>query len=144
LTPYTFTQLGTTGKYSATAELHNLQFTVTHSLGFLVFTSCILATDLSQSHCYFESHRKSSLHRLIPFLQFAVTLDCHSQTSTQFSTASNLKVILCPCIIPRHGPRRKHSLSVVVNVFLLIHCITMIILLLRSWDPRECVYPVVA
>jgi hypothetical protein len=31
--------------YSATADLHTLQFTVTHSLGFSVFTSRILATD---------------------------------------------------------------------------------------------------
>jgi hypothetical protein len=41
-----FTQLGTTGNYSAIADLHTLQFTVTHALGFSVFTSRILATDL--------------------------------------------------------------------------------------------------
>jgi hypothetical protein len=40
------TLLGTTGNYSAVADLHTLQFTVTHTLGFLVFTSCIQATDL--------------------------------------------------------------------------------------------------
>jgi hypothetical protein len=33
-------------QYSAVAALHNLQFTVTHALGFSVFSSCILATDL--------------------------------------------------------------------------------------------------
>jgi hypothetical protein len=33
-------------KYIATAGLHTLQFTVTHALGFSVFTSRILATDL--------------------------------------------------------------------------------------------------
>jgi hypothetical protein len=38
--------LGTTGNYSAIAVLHTLQFTVTHALGFSVFTSLILATDL--------------------------------------------------------------------------------------------------
>jgi hypothetical protein len=41
-----FTQLGTTGSYSAIADLHTLQFTVTRALGFSVFTSRILATDL--------------------------------------------------------------------------------------------------
>jgi hypothetical protein len=41
-----FTQLGTTGSYSAISNLHTLQFTVTHALGFSVFTSRILATDL--------------------------------------------------------------------------------------------------
>jgi hypothetical protein len=41
-----FTQLGTTGNYSVIPDLHTLQFTVTHALGFSVFTSHILATDL--------------------------------------------------------------------------------------------------
>jgi hypothetical protein len=41
-----FTQLLTTGNYSAIANLHTLQFTFTHALGFSVFTSRILATDL--------------------------------------------------------------------------------------------------
>jgi hypothetical protein len=40
-----FTQLGTTGIYSAIADLHTLQFTVTHVLEFSAFTSRILATD---------------------------------------------------------------------------------------------------
>jgi hypothetical protein len=47
---------------------HSLQFTVTHALGFSVFTSRILATDLQQSHCHFKSHMKSYFHSLIPFL----------------------------------------------------------------------------
>jgi hypothetical protein len=51
-----FTQLGTTGNYSATAGLNTLQFTVTHALRFSVFTSRILATDLSQCHCNFKTH----------------------------------------------------------------------------------------
>jgi hypothetical protein len=40
-----FTLFGTTENYSAIAELHPLQFTVT-ALGFSVLTSRILATDL--------------------------------------------------------------------------------------------------
>jgi hypothetical protein len=52
------TQLGTTGNYSIIADLHTFQFTVPHALGFLVFTSHILATELSQAHCHFKStHR---------------------------------------------------------------------------------------
>jgi hypothetical protein len=51
-----YTQLATTGNYSAIADLHTLQFTVAHTLGFSVFTSRILATDLQQSHCHFKSH----------------------------------------------------------------------------------------
>jgi hypothetical protein len=38
--------LGTKGSYSAIADLHTLQFTVTHALGFSFFTSRILAMDL--------------------------------------------------------------------------------------------------
>jgi hypothetical protein len=41
-----YTQLGTTANYSAIADLHTLQSTVTHALGFSVFTSRILATNL--------------------------------------------------------------------------------------------------
>jgi hypothetical protein len=33
-------------QYSAIAGLYNLQFTVTHAVGFLVITSRILATEL--------------------------------------------------------------------------------------------------
>jgi hypothetical protein len=38
-------------QYSAVAGLHNLQFTATHALGFSIFTSRILVTELKQSHC---------------------------------------------------------------------------------------------
>jgi hypothetical protein len=40
-----YNQLVLNKKYSAIADLHNLQFTVTHALGFSVFTSRILATE---------------------------------------------------------------------------------------------------
>jgi hypothetical protein len=40
-----YTVLGTTGNLSTVADLHTFQFTVTHLLGFSVFTSRILATD---------------------------------------------------------------------------------------------------
>jgi hypothetical protein len=38
-------------QYNAIADLHNLQFTVTHAVGFSVFISRLLATELKQSHC---------------------------------------------------------------------------------------------
>jgi hypothetical protein len=41
-----FTQLETTGSYSAIAGLHTLQFIVTHTSGLSVFNSHILAADL--------------------------------------------------------------------------------------------------
>jgi hypothetical protein len=56
-------------QYSAIADLHTSQFvTHTHTLGFSVFTSRILATDSLQFHCHFKSHMKSSFRSLIPFL----------------------------------------------------------------------------
>jgi hypothetical protein len=57
-------------RYSAIAILHTVQFTVAHALWFSVLTSCILATDVSQSRCNFRSHMKSSWHNRIPFLPF--------------------------------------------------------------------------
>jgi hypothetical protein len=41
------TPLRTTNNYSAVADLHTLRFTITHTLGFSVFTSLILATDFN-------------------------------------------------------------------------------------------------
>jgi hypothetical protein len=66
------------GQYSAMFILHTFQFTVTHALGFSVFTSRVLATDLSQSHRNFKSHMKSSFHSLI--------LSCHYFASCQLNS----------------------------------------------------------
>jgi hypothetical protein len=44
IVPYIFTTWDYK-QYSAIADLHTLQFTVTHAIGFSVFTSRILATD---------------------------------------------------------------------------------------------------
>jgi hypothetical protein len=41
-----YIQVGTTCNYSAIADLHTLQFNVTHALGFSVFARRLLATDL--------------------------------------------------------------------------------------------------
>jgi hypothetical protein len=53
ITPYTLTSYYR--QYSAIAILHTLQFTVAHALGFSVFPSRILATDLSQTQWHFKS-----------------------------------------------------------------------------------------
>jgi hypothetical protein len=47
-------------QHNANAILHILQFTVAHALGFSIFTSRILETDVLQSHCNFKSHVKSN------------------------------------------------------------------------------------
>jgi hypothetical protein len=133
-----FTQLGTTGNYTAIANLHTLQFTVTYALGSSVFTSRILVTDLSQSHCHFKSHMKSSFHRLIPFLplfcncqfrrldliqllcsQAHVLADWRLETRLAYDFWNELFFITT-----LHGPRGKHSLSIVGNACLQRRCIT--------------------
>jgi hypothetical protein len=70
IAPHTLTQLGTTGNYSAIAIMYTSRITVTHALGFSVFTRRILATDSSQSHYHFNSYIKSSWHSLIPLFAF--------------------------------------------------------------------------
>jgi hypothetical protein len=72
LKPYSFTTRDYR-YYSATTDLYTLYFTVAHALGFSVFTSRIMAMDLSQSPCNFKSHMKASFHSLIPFLALFLT-----------------------------------------------------------------------
>jgi hypothetical protein len=38
-------------QYSDIADLHKLQFTITHALGFSAFNSLLLVKELKQSHC---------------------------------------------------------------------------------------------
>jgi hypothetical protein len=78
---YTFTQFGTAGTYSTVATLHTFQLTVAHALGFSVFSSRILATDLTQE-LLLQITMKSSCHFLFnPFGMLTL------QNSTQFSNA---------------------------------------------------------
>jgi hypothetical protein len=71
-------------QYSATADLHTLQFTDTQALGFSAITSRILATDLSQSHCHFKSDMESSSRSLIPFLPLFCSCQFRRLGSIQF------------------------------------------------------------
>jgi hypothetical protein len=84
-------------QYSAIADLHNLQFTVTHTLGFSVFISHILATDLLQSHSHFKSHMKSSLHHLIHFLPLFCNYKLNSiPSSSPGRLASQIRLYSLP------------------------------------------------
>jgi hypothetical protein len=49
--------------FSAIADLHNLQFTITHALGFSVFISRLLATDLNT-----ETSTSNHYEVFLPFL----------------------------------------------------------------------------
>jgi hypothetical protein len=111
---YTFTQFGTTCNYSAIAILHTFGSPLhTHALGFSVFTNRILATDISQSHCNFKLHMKSSWHHLIPFLPFPATA---IPKITQFSPDYCSVLIQLPAsefdslITTIHRPNGKRSL----------------------------------
>jgi hypothetical protein len=55
-------------QYSAIADLHTLQFTVTHALRFSVFTSRILATDFITFSLSLKISHEVFLHRLISYL----------------------------------------------------------------------------
>jgi hypothetical protein len=99
---------GTRGNYSAVTVLHTLQFTVAHALGFSVFTSRILATDLSQSHCHFKSHIKSSYHSLISFLP----LFCNSQLNSALLLPSSY-----PGRLASRNPTRRPNWILLYNHF---------------------------
>jgi hypothetical protein len=73
-------------QYSAIAVLHTFQFTVAHALEFSVFTSRILATDLSQSHWHLNSHIESSFHSVTPFF-YHYSAAVISEDSTQFNSS---------------------------------------------------------
>jgi hypothetical protein len=126
-------------QYSPTAILHSLQFTVPHALGFSVFTSRILVTNLSKSHCNFKSHVKSSCHILIPILPLFCGCKFRRFDSIQFlcsqahipagwrletglSTLNYCSLIglvfwLCPFITSRHGQHRKQPLLLRSRVY---------------------------
>jgi hypothetical protein len=121
-------------QYSAIADLHALHFTVTHALGFSVFTSRILTTDLYQSHCHFKSHMEPSFHSLIPFSPLFCNCQFRrlnsipllpssypgrlaSRNSTQFFTIEFFSITTL------HRSRRKRSLSIVGKSCLQCRCI---------------------
>jgi hypothetical protein len=124
-------------QYGATVLPHTFQFTVTHALRFSVFISRILATDLSQPHCHFNSYMKSSWNSLVPFLP----LFC----SCQFRRLDpiHFRLLFCtPCYSASTAPvqpntsynnfartPRKTPSSLVKNACLLVRYLAMDVLL---------------
>jgi hypothetical protein len=126
-----YIQFGTAGNYSAIADLQTLQFTVTHVLGFSVFTSRILVPDLlSVSRSFWITHEvfsqpdsflaiilqlpilKTRLN-LIPLLPSSHPGTLASRNSTLHWTASTELFF----ITTLHGPRRTHILYCWWGVF---------------------------
>jgi hypothetical protein len=126
-------------QYGAIAILHTIQFSVTHALGFSTFTGRILATDLSQSHCNFNSHVKSPWHGLnpiLPLLQLPIRKTARLDSTTLlYSFASSMLFYNPSARTPRITPS-----SIVKNACLLVRYLAMNVLLLsRALVLRECV-----
>jgi hypothetical protein len=134
IVPYTFTQLGTTGSYNTIAILHPFEFIVAHTLGFLAFTSRILATDLSLSQLALEIIPEVFFSQPNPFLTLILQMSVaksrlnsipssyHGRLASWNSTVHfrllfftptilslRFNNLLCPFIIPRHASHGKHS-----------------------------------
>jgi hypothetical protein len=98
--------------YSAIADLHILQFTVTHALGFSVFTNRILATDFI-TLIVTAAHMKSTFHSPVPFFITALPIliaissqsfNCHLKRFSQlYLSWPGILVLQSP-----DGPNRKH------------------------------------
>jgi hypothetical protein len=106
--------------------LHTFQFTVTHALGLSDFTSRILTTDLSQSHCHFKLQVKSSLHILIAFLP----LSCSCQLR-RFDSIPSIAPWDPRYLASRRTPR-KTPFYVIKDAYLLVRCLATGVLLLRA------------
>jgi hypothetical protein len=119
----------------------HFQLTVAQALGFSVFTCRILATDLSQSHCNFNSHMKSSWDSLIPFLPFLqlaipkTRLDYPRLLfyTPLYSVFSAYTTFVLPSY--NHFPRtpRKTPSSIVKNSCLLVRYLAIDVLLFRAF-----------
>jgi hypothetical protein len=106
--------------YSATGDLHNLQITVAHALGFPVFTSRLLATDLNTETSpskYYEVFLLFRLKHSVLLCPNLYSINLPNSLRTRFilllvfSTAESSWILLSckrtSVIYPRHGQRRK-------------------------------------
>jgi hypothetical protein len=99
-----------------------------------VFTSLILATDLSQSHCDFKSHTKSSFHGLIHFLSFLSNhLPMPSPEFDPILENNWLKRLSLPLYNHSARTTQKSSLYNVEKACLLIRILAVGVLLLRAY-----------
>jgi hypothetical protein len=112
-----------------------------------------------ESHCHLKSHMKYSLHRIIPFLplfyhrQFqthdSIQFLCSQHISSQAGVSKPNSILFCSYQLRNsslHGPRRKHSFSIVRKACLQCRRIaTKVTQRLFAYAlPRECVYRIVA
>jgi hypothetical protein len=150
----------TYSQYSATADLHNLQFTAVHALGFSGSTSRILTADLNT-----EYHFKSLWSFLA--ISYSITLNCQvsrTRPNSTCSVSSSYKRTLL--IWTRHGPHRKHlvccqncyatyqqavawstdnaapTVACLLNPHILSRCLAMDVLL-RKCLPSRCLAMVI-
>jgi hypothetical protein len=121
--------------------IRTFPFTASHTLGFSVFSSRILATDLPQSHTATSNHTWSFLGSLISFLPFLLNrlrlpssevdpilfrlLFCTPTTASfgtrlPYTTATTL-----------NGPHGKQSLYIVDETCLRRRCLAIAVLLFR-------------
>jgi hypothetical protein len=113
------TQLVTTINYSAIVNLHILQFTLTHTLVFSVFTSRILATDFNTvliPHVKFSRHRltfKSQLNSLPSLLNH---LHCRLKRLPQLL----FQLAWDPRYMSRSGSNRKRRFHRYSSTILLL------------------------
>jgi hypothetical protein len=108
--------------YSAIADLHNLQFTAVHAVGFSVSTSRLLVTDLNT-----ETITSNHYEIFLPFLiQSPWTAD---------SLNSDLR--LTTELLSARTTHRKHSYSIVAKACLPLRCLAIEAPLLRGADHIE-------
>jgi hypothetical protein len=100
-----FTVSLTYNEYSAIADLHNFQFTVTHALGFSVSTSRLLATDLNT--------KTSASNPYEVFLPFLVQ-SCWN-LGTQLKLFWTHDPFTYSLISSRHGPRTENTASLLLH-----------------------------
>jgi hypothetical protein len=134
------TQLGTTVNYSTSA---NLQFTVTHALKLSVFRSRILATELTQSHCNFNSHMKPNSFLPIPAQLSSTAISRtrpHLSTTFLYSVASSDYTVL----LPLGTDHTENTVCILKEANLMVHCLAMDILLSHEYASRGYVCRVVA
>jgi hypothetical protein len=111
-----------------------------HALGFAVFTSRVLATELQLSHCHLKSHMKPSFRPLIPFLPLFCNCQFRRLDSIQFLCSQahilagwRLKLypplyyVCCLTLLYNHFARttQKITASVVKEMCLLIRRLAM-------------------
>jgi hypothetical protein len=122
------------------ADLHTSQFTVTHTLGFSVFTSRILATDFSLT---VAAAQTKSFHSQISFLESLLN---HLRLPSQETPSVLLSADLGSSLYGfREAPAKTpfpNNSFIVIEVCLPRRCVeTSVFLLLRACSFRANLFP---